>query len=171
MLCCLETLVLRALPVYFSEQSLQTGLAGTLIIPGLYRATSSTWLGGWEPPQPRKWKDGPDIPLSLLLLHTQVIFIIYPMQFLTTWLAGHWWSGLNAECYFFLSRKWISLLSPTVGQARSSWEALCTACPDHGFQIEGEYKLLGKDREDIAEHQKQYQQRDTNEETRKTWLK
>lgn len=45
----------------------------------------------------------------------------------------------------------------------------CTARSDYGFQTEGEYKLLGKDGEDSgADHLKQYQQRDTNEEIRKT---
>lgn len=45
----------------------------------------------------------------------------------------------------------------------------CAACLDHGFQIEGEYKLLGKDGDDSGvDHLKQYQQKDTNEETRKT---
>lgn len=126
MLCCLKTLVLGVLPVFFSGQSLQTGLAGTLIVPGLYSATSSTWLHGWEPPQPRKWKDGSDIPLSLFLLHTQVIFIIYPRQFLTMWLAGHWWSGLNAECYFFFfPESKFHFCHQQWGQAWSSWEAPC----------------------------------------------
>lgn len=56
MLCCLKTLVLRALLVFSSGQPLQTGLAGTLIMPGLYSATSSTWLDGWEPPPPGNGK-------------------------------------------------------------------------------------------------------------------